>query len=758
MRLKRWMKVLELGLAGALWMNAAAWAAPVYNTQTDTRSLEHPDHEYDFEYGATQYVIDTQNRGVLHIHKSDEQQESLGDVTYTIYQVATIEQGKLSETGMVNMEYKSLIKDSTSAGNSIAIPSGMNSMQQLQSWVEGLMDGEDPTIRMGNQDELPSWSAVTDQNGNVTFDGDGEGLPLGLYIVYESSYSSRITEARPFVVSLPTATVNQWVYDVQAHPKNATTRLTVEKHIVANPGESTKEPEKMDDPSNDVLTDTEDFEMGQSIRYWMRADVPATIGELEVYYLLDRMSVGQSFVNDVAEDNRMARMQVWGRTVQGEMEYIPRLNGDVENYCVMSAEDMENVTNEQDYIDFYGNSMNMRAIRQPKAYKQQNAFAVLFNTQSLSEDAEGDGTTKRVPLYTEIYVTYDLRLNEKALVGQPGNVNDVALVVSHRTTDNRWDIENKVHVPENVFEAFIDVQQQDLDVINPQCVDTRVYTYAMQLTKVGEGTENMEGVTFKLCDSQGNTIKVSQYTEKDETFLAAGGISGRLWDYYVNPDAKEETEIVIDEDQQVYIYGLGDGVYQLVETKALNDYQLLKAPVVLTITSESADEQQPMSYCTDPEGAYFEIQAGKGYYIWQDEMKVRIDVSGHEVGSFVAVEGDVYSFDAKGDGGDMSQNEALVEKRFGYRYTDCESLAYRSNYGMEVKEDSQSSNGIFDSARGMYEDGLFAFTVLNRRSFNVPSAGGAGMTLYAVVGSGAGGLGIAGLAYYFKRKNKTHDA
>ena len=106
----------------------------------------------------------------------------------------------------------------------------------------------------------------------------------------------------------------------------------------------------------------------------------------------------------------------------------------------------------------------------------------------------------------------------------------------------------------------------------------------------------------------------------------------------------------------------------------------------------------------------------------------------------------------------MSQNEALVKKRFGYRYTDCESLAYRSNYGMEVKEDSQSSNVIFDSAHGMYEDGLFAFTVLNRRSFNVPSAGGAGMTLYAVVGSGAGGLGIAGLAYYFKRKNKTHDA
>jgi hypothetical protein len=228
--------------------------------------------------------------------------EDMGDVTYTLYQVAAIEQGQLDDTGSVSMEYRSLIRDSTEQGTVIDIPSGLSSTQELQSWINGLIDGEEPAMRMGNREELPSWSAVTDRNGNATFDGDGAGLPLGLYIVYESSYSNRVTEVRPFVVSLPMAAVDEWVYDVQVYPKNAVAPLSVEKHIVADRGEADSGlPEGMDDPSNDVLTDTEDFSMGERIRYWLRADVPVTIGELEVYYLLDRMSVGQTFINDVAE-------------------------------------------------------------------------------------------------------------------------------------------------------------------------------------------------------------------------------------------------------------------------------------------------------------------------------------------------------------------------------------------------------------------------------------------------------------------------
>ncbi len=802
-----WKKAAVFGMTGALLVSGAVNAAPTYNTETDTSAVEHPHHGYSFDHEATKYVIDTNKRGILHIHKSENNNSEandtdagigsvtgqfgsegnvlnqFGDVTYTIYRVADIVQGHLDGTStQVSIEYRSLIKDSTAAKNTIAIPSGLSSAQELDQWVSDLLDSDDASKRMSNLAELPQWSETTDHNGNATFDGDGAGLPLGIYIVYESAYPSQITDPQPFVVSIPTTSVDDgnndtkwpgesdelagdnmqgsvdnvgvyWVYDVQAHPKNATKNLSVEKHIVADEGAATQYEvqDGINDPSNDVLTDAEDYEIGDIIRYWVKAEVPASIGEIEVYYLLDRMSVGQTFVNDVADGNQNAQMEVWGKTVNGEMVYIPRYNGTVENYRVVSADEIENVTNNSDFSDFYGGSMTMRDEEQRSAYVHENALAVLFNTQSLSEDQNYDGTTKRVPLYNEVYVTYNLMLNEKALVGDPGNVNDAALVLSHRTTDNQIEISNEVHVPEKgVFEPFVDQDKLDLDVINPQCIDTRVYTYAMQVTKIGEGTENMEGVTFELRDSRGDVIPVSQYTEQDRADLAVDDCTARIGDYYVDKNTETPAVITIDADQEVYIYGLETGTYQLVETKTLNGYQLLKEPIVLTVVSDSAVSAQPMSYQADPAGEYFTIESGKGYYIWQDNMKLKINVTGHEVGDYVAVSGEVYSYDISGDDGSMSLNEAAVTKRYSYRWTDSEALTYNSNYGME--DAVSAEDGIFGAARGMYNDGLFSFTVMNRHGFNIPSTGGVGTTLFAAIGTGVAGMGILGMMLSRKRK------
>lgn len=807
-----WKKAAVLGMTGAMLLCAAVGAAPVYNTETDTSALEHPNHGYSFDHEATKYVIDTNKRGILHIHKSENNNsqaddtdtgigsmagqagsdgnvlKQFGDVTYTIYRVADIVQGHLDGTGTsVSVEYKSLIKDSTTAKNTIAIPSGLSSAEELDQWVSDLLDSDDASKRMSNLNDLPHWSETTDANGNATFDGEGAGLPLGIYIVYESAYPSQITDPQPFVVSIPTTSVDDgnndtkwpgdtddlagdnmvgsvdhvgvyWVYDVQAHPKNSTKNLSVEKHIVADEGAATmyEVQDGVNDPSNDVLTDAEDYEIGDMIRYWTKAEVPSTIGEIEVFYLLDRMSVGQTFVNDVADGNRMAQMEVWGKSVSGEMVYIPRYSGTVENYRVVSADEMVNVTNEANYTDFYGNSMTLRDADQPKAYAHENVFAVLFNTQSLSEDRNYDGTTKRAPLYSEVYVTYNMTLNEKALVGDPGNVNDIALVVSHRTVDNQVNIENQVHVPQHdVFEPFVDPETMDVDVINPQCIDTRVYTYAAQVIKIGEGTADMAGVTFELRDSRGNVIPVSRYTEADRADLEVDDCAGRIGDYYVDKDAEQPATITIDADQEVYIYGLETGTYQLVETKTLNGYQLLKEPIVLTVVSESAVAAQPMNYHEDRDGAYFKIEDGKGYYIWQDDMKLKIDVSGHAAGDYVAVDGEVYSYDLSSDNGSMSHLEAVVNQRYSYRWTDSETLTYGSNYGMEEK--GPQASGIFEAAKGMYEDGLFSFTVLNRHGFNIPSTGGMGTTLFVAVGSGVAGMGMVGMLLSRKRK-KDEDA
>lgn len=747
-------KVMAAAMAGMVLASSAIGAAgETYYPEEDVSSAEHPNHSYDFGYAETKYVIDTNQKGILHIQKSvndrseasdidpgigstageqnQEQMEQLGDVTYTIYRVADIVQGHLDATGtQVSLEYRSLIQDSTQQHNTIPIPSGLHSAQELEEWVADLRDAEEPSRRMGNLNELPHWSGTTDAKGNVTFDGDGAGLPLGVYVIYEAAYPSQVTDPSPFVVTLPTTAVEgekagvYWIYDVQAHPKNAVKDLTIEKHIIADQGEATRYEvqDGVNDPSNDTLTDTEDYEIGDTIRYWVKAEVPATIGELEYYYILDRMSIGQTFVNDVASGNRMAQMEVWGRNLDGDMVYIPRYQGTTENYRVVSADEIANDTNTNSYTDMYGNPMTIREAAWEEAYAYENAFEVLFNPVALSEDQNYDGTTKRVPLYSEIYVTYHMTLNEKAIVGNPGNVNDIALVVSHVTTDNLYEISNEPHNPGDQFKPFENPSIHGVDVINPQCIDTRIYTYAVRVKKVGEGNEDMTGAEFELRDSKGNQVHVLQY--RDAEALNKADLTDRVGDYYVVQDASEGSDTIrIDEDQEICIYGLGSGTYQLVETKTRSGYQLLREPIVLTIVSDSDIEAQPMHYQEDASGSYFKIEAGKGYYINQDNRKLKIDVSGHQAGDFVAVDGEVYCYELSGDDGSMTKGAGPVQNRYSYRWTDSESMEFHSNYGMDAS-------------------GVVSLQVFNRHGFNIPSAGGSGTMIYVGIGLALVGAGL----------------
>ena len=183
----------------------------------------------------------------------------------------------------------------------------------------------------------------------------------------------------------------------------------------------------------------------------------------------------------------------------------------------------------------------------------------------------------------------------------------------------------------------------------------------------------------------------------------------------------------------------------------MNGYQLLKEPVVLTISADSNVTAMPMNYNPNPDGDYFQIAEGKGYYIEQDGMKLQINVTGHAVGDYIAVAGDVYSYDLAGDDGSMSTNAQLVDTKYDYRWTDSETMSYMSNYGM--KSVATDPDGIFDSANGMYNDGLFSFTVFNRHGFNIPSTGGIGVPVFVAVGAGIVVVGLALILVVRKKKN-----
>lgn len=142
-------------------------------------------------------------------------------------------------------------------------------------------------------------------------------------------------------------------------------------------------------------------------------------------------------------------------------------------------------------------------------------------------------------------ITYTVKLNENAVLGQTGNKNKVYLEYQNygekepkKTTDK----------------------------------DTTVFTYGIDLTKKGEGTDVLEGVKFELTDSENQPVKVQKNGTNE--FYTPGGTSN---------------EVTTATDGKIYIRGLKPGTYKLTETKTKADYVLLKDPVEIMITQKEAE-------------------------------------------------------------------------------------------------------------------------------------------------------------------------
>ena len=142
-------------------------------------------------------------------------------------------------------------------------------------------------------------------------------------------------------------------------------------------------------------------------------------------------------------------------------------------------------------------------------------------------------------------ITYTVKLNENAVLGQTGNKNKVYLEYQNygekepkKTTDK----------------------------------DTTVFTYGIDLTKKGEGTHVLEGVKFELTDSENQPVKVQKNGTNE--FYTPGGTSN---------------EVTTATDGKIYIRGLKPGTYKLTETKTKAGYVLLKDPVEIMITQKEAE-------------------------------------------------------------------------------------------------------------------------------------------------------------------------
>ncbi|MBQ5995279.1 MAG: SpaH/EbpB family LPXTG-anchored major pilin [Clostridia bacterium] len=150
---------------------------------------------------------------------------------------------------------------------------------------------------------------------------------------------------------------------------------------------------------------------------------------------------------------------------------------------------------------------------------------------------------------TPITITYSARVSANANVypDATGNSNEATLEYSNNVDD----LTVKETTPPS---------------------EVHVYLFSIDVTKVNDKDEKLEGAKFVLKDSSNNYIPVSL-------------VSGR----YKVSDTLAATEanatVISDSNGKVYIDGLAEGTYTLTETEAPATYNLLKSPVTITITA-----------------------------------------------------------------------------------------------------------------------------------------------------------------------------
>lgn len=335
---------------------------------------------------------------------------------------------------------------------------------------------------------------VTDKNGTASF----TGLDLNaLYVFAETDATNaalandgskvNVTKVSvPFLVSLPfTGKDGKTVTELNVYPKNSTGTESIDKKI-NKVGKTEVNGIKANANIGDIIT------------YKVTYSVPVPENGLTELKIVDTMDKGLTFTNAPAnitvEDDNV------GTSGKKELVY------------------------DKDYQVFLNSADNK----------------VTIDFKNYLKSLQSNSTE-------EFTITYKVKLNENAVLGQTGNKNKVELQYNNGTTIDKT-------VPGN---------------------DTKVFTYGIDLLKKGEGKGTvLAGVTFTLTDESNTAVNVEK--KESNTFYTPGGHSN---------------EVETDAAGKIYIKGLKPGTYKLKETKTNAGYVLLKNPVEIVITPSTMENE-----------------------------------------------------------------------------------------------------------------------------------------------------------------------
>lgn len=574
----------------------------------------------------------------------------------------------------------------------------------------------------------------TDEKGVVKFDN----LPIGLYVVMETSKPASVTQAvKPFLVSIPMTRkgdVNkgeEWLYDVVVYPKNSTTTGNfnlVKYGVIGNDRDNKTALEgvkfKLEHLKDGVEFNTED---AKDPKNWELIEPKTVEGQAKDYFVTN--DAGKITVNDLkpgtyrfteigyeeGKDNKYIINEndqyVFVVDQSGTTATIPEnaehkddytINGDtvsVYNYVPDVDKKVEKNGKWQEAADYsVGDSINYKIdVTIPENIERLKTFTVTDTPTGLTDNVDTvvvkDGETaianevykvekngngfivKFVPSAMAAYkgktltITYTAVLNKDAVTTIMGNCNTVKLDYSKNVKQNGD-------------------EKPDTDADKKTVQDEAVvYTFKIHIDKIADdkaGTR-LEGVEFDLYKQVEHGAK-DTITDAKAKELGLDETKG--WVRVNNDVDANGNHVALKTDSKgvLEVKGLENGTYKLVETKAKDGYNLLKAPVDVSLN---------IAYKT----TWTETNQYKNG-VW-----VKRDVSKKQE-------------------------------------------AFDSNEASENEMNGGTQNG---SETG---DGVISTTIINRKGFDLPTTGGFGTLLFSGIGVLLVVAGV-GVLLSLKKKNRA---
>lgn len=448
----------------------------------------------------TKYMGDTQDYETLETHYGAEQTsvsgEKLQNVKFAYIEVGDRVQVEVEENGTRTTEMLYTLSNDAAAALRIAnadVIDGGTSYYRMSTLDTAIGKHKNDVIALVKKANSNN-ATLTGADGTVKF----EGLSLEkLYLFAEIDASAAkkldgtavaVTKVSvPFFVSLPfTDADGNAVTDIYAYPKNSTGNVDIDK--------------KIDSVGTTAINGKQaNANIGDEIIYKVTYSVPVPENGLTELKIVDTMDKGLTFTNNAS-----------------------------------------NITVKDDKVEATGTEKELTYNTDYEVSLDETNNKVTINFNKYLNSLQKNSTE-------EFTITYKVKLNESAVLGQAGNKNKVELVYT-----NHGETDSKTKTPD-----------PDKEV--------KVFTYGIDLLKKGEGTNTvLKGVEFTLTDNTDKAVNVKK--NDSNTFYTPGGSSNT---------------VTTDDQGKIYIRGLKPGTYKLTETKTNNGYVLLKNPVVIVITEDS---------------------------------------------------------------------------------------------------------------------------------------------------------------------------